>query len=275
MLSLPFPNLRRISLATLPLDDIFLQFLVNLTTRRDTELDIIRCQLCVDTSSASAFDLRITTLSTTYPRTDEETAIIPQGTLSDIISASSCHLRCLSLDSEFLDPIDRLLQIKFKSLQIFKLYQNQLIPERKIIPPLTLSKLLRHLGSLDKLVLSPQLMLDPEALLEGASEPLLYDILDISCQACHILLPNNVVTALYCRCPFVDYHADDHADHNRAIVPMIEEGLKQNRKPLHEVMTTVPDQEEARTLTSLASICSESLKSLHIHPRLPVSQGLS
>jgi hypothetical protein len=72
MLSLPFPNLRRISFATLLLDGVFLQFLVNLSTRKDTELDIIRCQLCVDTSPASAFELRITTLTTTCLTTDEE-----------------------------------------------------------------------------------------------------------------------------------------------------------------------------------------------------------
>jgi hypothetical protein len=214
MLSLPFPNLRRLSLDTLPLDGTFLQFLVNLATKRDTKMDIIRCQLCVDTSPASTFELRITTLIA-LRRMDEGMATIPQGTMYDIISASSCHLRRLSLDSEFLDPIDRLLQIKFKSLRIFELYQCPMIQYG--ITPLFLSKLLRHLGSLEKLVLSPRLILDPEALLEGASEPPLYDILDASCQACHILLPDNVVTALYCRPPDVRWEPN----HNRAIVPMI------------------------------------------------------
>jgi hypothetical protein len=267
LLSLPFSNLRRLSFATIPLYGSLLPLLFKLATRRDTELNMIRCQLCHDTSPASAFELRITTLTATGPRMSER-PLFPKGSLYHIISASSFHLRCLSLDSQFVDPIDRLLQIKFKALRIFQLYQDPLMPSR--IAPLTLSKLLRHLGSLDKLALSPQLTLDPEALLEGASEPPLYDILDVSCQACRILLPDNVVTTLYCRPP--DLRCG--LDHNRAIIPMIEEGLKQNKKPLHEFMTTVWDQEEARTLTSLASICSESLRSLHIHSRLPVSQRL-
>jgi hypothetical protein len=273
MLSLPFPNLRRISFTTLLLDGVFLQFLVNLATRRDTELDIIGCQLCVDTSPASTFKLRITTLTTERICTDEERDIIPQGTVYDIISASSCHLRRLSLASHFRDSIDWLLQTEFKSLRIFEL--DQWATVQYGIAPLSLSKLLRHLGSLEKLVLSSQLTLDPEALLEGASGPPLYDIIVASCQACHILLPNNVVTSLYCRPPVVDWQRDNNADHKRAIVPMIEEGLKQNRKPLHELRTTIPDQEGARTLASLASICSESLKSLDILTPLSVSQRLS
>ena len=93
------PNLHRLSLDNISLDNAFLLALVNLARRRDVELYLTRCQVFIDMTPVFAFELRIVTFAATrediygdVPRTNEDT-------IYHIISASSRHLRHLGLGS--------------------------------------------------------------------------------------------------------------------------------------------------------------------------------
>ena len=268
MLSLPFPNLRRLWLADLSLDNTFLLALIDLATRRDVELSITRCQLSIDVTLVSALELHIVAFAATREiRSCGDVARIQANNIYHIISASSRHLRHLNLASQLLDLIDRLLQVKFDSLQILQLYESLMGISR--IPPSTLSKFLRQLGPLDKLILSPTMRVVPEILFDGVSKPPKYNSLEASYQVCRILLPNNTVASLCCRNLFG--HGTT-MDEERELIPIIEEGLRKNQKPLRKLEIAAYGQEEDRILVSLAGICVESLKSLHLHITICVSQ---
>ena len=114
--------------------------------------------------------------------------------------------------------------------------------------------------------------MDPEIFLKGASGPPHYNALDASYQICRILVPNNMVASLHCRKLCKDKVIKDE---ERELIPMIEEGLRKNQKPLQELEIAVCRGEEDRILASLTTICSGSLKSLHLHIPICVSKWVS
>jgi hypothetical protein len=266
-LFLLFPNLRDLWL-DVPLDNTNILALVNLATRVDIELFITRCQMIIDVAPVSAFELRIVSLYAARDFEPYSDALrVHASNIYHIISASSRHLRHLALGLKLFDIIDRLLQIKFDSLHILQLDEQPTDTIR--VSPSTLSKFLRQLGPLDKLILSPSMMVDPEILFEGASEPPHYNSLEASYQVCRILLPNNTVASLRCHSLLGQ---EISKSEERELVPIIEDGLRKNQKPLHELEIAICGQEEDRILASLASVCSASLKSLHVHIPISVSQ---
>ena len=108
------PNLHRLSLDNIPLDNLALVYLAR---RRDIELCLTRCQVFIDTTPVSAFELRI----------------VPLTRILYTISTSSRHLRHLRLGSQLLNLIDRRLPIKFDSLHILQLegppeYTSRIFP---------------------------------------------------------------------------------------------------------------------------------------------------
>ena len=118
-LLLPLPNLHRLSLDNIPLDNAFLLALVNLARRRDIELYLTRCQAFIDMTPVSAFELRIVTFAATREDIYDDVPGTNEDTIYYIISASSRHLRHLGLGSQLLNLIDRLIPTKFDSLRIF------------------------------------------------------------------------------------------------------------------------------------------------------------
>ena len=68
-LLLPLPNLHRLSLDNIPLDNAFLLALVYLARRRDIELYLKRCQVFIDTTPVSAFELRVVTFAAMREKT--------------------------------------------------------------------------------------------------------------------------------------------------------------------------------------------------------------
>lgn len=227
IISLPFPNLRRLSLNDLPLDNAFLLALIDLATRKEIELYLTRCRISIDPRPITAFELRIVTFAAMRGVVSDSIGS-HRDIVYNIISASSRHLRTLGLCSDLLDPIDRLLQIKFDSLRILQLHGAPIHTGR--IFSSTLSKVLRHLGSLDKLILWQGLMVDPEILFEGAPDPPHYNSLDASYQVCRMLVPNNTVTSLHCRCSILE-ELEITKGEERKLIAIIEEGLPRNRKP--------------------------------------------
>jgi hypothetical protein len=261
VLSLPFPNLRQVSLIDLPLDNAFLVALINLATRREIELNMKDCQRSDDASPISAFELRIVSLTATPDARHGRVLGTHQSAIYHLIPASSCHVHHLSLGPEIGDIINRLLQTKFNSLRSLELRGSH--EETSGTFPSTLSKLLRHLGSLNKLRLSAVMTVDPEILFQGASDPPHYNFLAASYQTCRILLPNNAVTTLHC--PAVRYTNDITANQERDILTIVDEGIRRNKKPLYQLEIPISDREADRILMSLARTCSEFLKSLIIH----------
>ena len=112
-------------------------------------------------------------------------------------------------------------------------------------------------------------MVDPEIFLKGASVPPHYAALEASYQVCCILVPNNTVVSLRCRNLCKD---EVIKDEERELIPMIEEGLIKNQKPLQALEIAVCRGEEDRILASLTTVCSGSLKSLRLHIPICVSQ---
>ena len=111
--------------------------------------------------------------------------------------------------------------------------------------------------------------MDPEIFLKGASGPPHYNSLEASYHVCSILVPDNTVASLRCHNLYKD---EIIKDEERELIPMIEEVLRKNQEPLQELEIAICGGEEDRILASLTTVCSGSLKSLHLHIPICVSQ---